>query len=400
MWPVVLMSLDSFLLAKLDARKSAHRYRSRLQIDSAQGPVVQRDGRSLINFCSNDYLGLASHPAVNEAFIKTAKTFGVGSGASHLVCGHSLVHHDLEQQLAAFVGRERALLFSTGFMANLAVVSALMGRGDAVVQDKLNHASLIDAGQLSGAKVWRYKHNDMAHCEARLKNNSANNTLLVTDGVFSMDGDMAPLKALSALAQNYQTWLMVDDAHGFGVLGDTGAGIAEALDLNTEQLPIYMATLGKAAGTFGAFVAGSHALIESLIQFARPYIYTTAMPPAVAGATMASLQVMRNEPERRVHLKALINQFCTGAKERGIPLLPSATAIQPVMVNSDERALFISNALVEKGFWVSAIRPPTVPEGTARLRVTLTASHSAAHVASLLEALTECLHASDEFGQS
>ncbi len=385
------MSLDSYLLKKLGERKRAHRYRSRAQIDSPQGPVVCRAGRQLINFCSNNYLSLANHPKVVEAFTRAAKGFGVGSGASHLVCGHSSVHHELEQKLASFVGRERTLLFSTGYMANLALVSALVGRGDAVVQDKLNHASLIDAGQLSGAKVWRYKHNDIKHCQSRLSQAGAQNTLLVTDSVFSMDGDLSPIKALASLAQSHKAWLMVDDAHGFGVLGKSGAGITEQAGLNEAQLPIYMATLGKAVGTFGAFVAGSEALIEALIQFARPYIYTTAMPASLAAASIASLNILQAEPERRAHLQVLIAYFCEGAKARSIPVMPSSTAIQPILVRCDKRALNISNALFNKGFWVSAIRPPTVPEGSARLRVTLTAGHTLEHVEMLLEALSQAL---------
>lgn len=385
------MSLDAYLNSRLSQRREQNRYRKRAQVESAQGPRVTRAAKEVLNFCSNDYLALANHPTVVAAFTKTAKQFGVGSGASHLVCGHSSIHHQLEDALAEFTGRDRALLFSTGYMANVGTVNTLIGRKDAVFEDKLNHASLIDAGQLAAADFVRFRHNDVQHLSDRLQASSASNKLVVVDGVFSMDGDLAPLPELVEVAQKNNAWLMVDDAHGFGCLGEMGAGIAEHFNLNQHQLPILMATLGKAFGSFGAFVAGSHNLIESLIQFARPYIYTTALPPAVAAATIASLEVIKQERERRQHLQTLIDYFCNGAASLNIPLLASPTAIQPVVVGSDTDALFLAEYLISKNIWVSAIRPPTVPEGTARLRITLTAGHTRNDVDVLLSALAEGL---------
>jgi 8-amino-7-oxononanoate synthase len=279
--------LDQTLAPALAERRAAHLYRSRKLLQSPQAPEVCVDGKNYLAFCSNDYLGLANHPDVISALQKAAEKYGVGSGASHLVAGHSSEHHALEEELAAFIGRERALLFSTGYMANMGAITALVGQGDAVFEDRLNHASLLDAGLLSGARFQRFLHNDLMNLQNRLDKTEAARKLIVVDGVFSMDGDCAPLPELAALAQKNNAWLMVDDAHGFGCLGKTGAGSAEHFGLSQAQLPILMGTLGKAAGSFGAFIAGSETLIETLIQFARPYIYTTAMPPAVAAATRA-----------------------------------------------------------------------------------------------------------------
>ena len=347
------------------------------------------DGRTLINFCSNDYLGLANHPKVIEAFQKAAARYGVGSGASHLVCGHSQEHHLLEEELAEFTGRPRALLFSTGYMANLGVVNGLIGRGDAVFEDRLNHASLLDAGLLSGARFQRFRHNDVAQLREQLQATDARHKMILVDGVFSMDGDLAPLPELAQLAQEFDAWLMVVDAHGLGCLGASGGGCLEHFGLTQAQVPILMGTLGKAFGSFGAFVAGSEALIESLIQFARPYIYTTALPPAVAAASRAALRLMQEESERRVHLQSLVQRFRAGVAELGLPLEPSVSAIQPLIVGDDALALRLADKLKQRGFWVSAIRPPTVPEGTARLRFTFSAAHSLAQVESLVAALGE-----------
>ncbi len=314
-------SLAAFLREGLDKRQLENRYRKRPTIETAQGAEVLLGGERLVNFCSNDYLGLANHPKVQEAFVSAAKRWGVGSGASHLVCGHSRVHHQLEEALAAFTGRARALLFSTGYMANLGVINALTDKRCAIIEDKLNHASLIDAAQLSAAHFTRFHHNDIAHLRSRLSHTEQPKKLIAVDGVFSMDGDMAPLPDIVRAATESNAWLMVDDAHGFGVLGEEGRGIAQHFQLGPEALPIYMATLGKALGTFGAFVAGSHDLIEYCIQFARPYVYTTAMPPAVAAATLASLQLLQQEPEHRMALLANIERFKQGASALGLPLL-------------------------------------------------------------------------------
>lgn len=383
------LSLEQTLRQRLAERQSLNRYRVRPIVQSPQSPDIRVNGQRLTAFCSNDYLGLANHPKVIEAFQQAANRYGVGSGASHLVCGHSDEHHKLEKELADFTGRERALLFSTGYMANLGVVNALMGRGDAIFEDRLNHASLLDAGLLSGARFQRFRHNDVAHLRKQLQASDVRHRMIVVDGVFSMDGDLAPLPELAQLAQEFDAWLMVDDAHGLGCLGATGAGCLEHFGLNEEQVPILMGTLGKAFGSFGAFVAGSETLIESLIQFARPYIYTTALPPAVAAATRAALRLVREEGERREHLQNLVQRFRAGAQSLGLELWPSVSAIQPIIVGDDARALRLTEALRRRGFWISAIRPPTVPEGTARLRVTLSAAHTEAQVDGLLEALAE-----------
>lgn len=348
------------LRAELESRQNRHLYRRPRIADSPQQPHRQIDGKALLTFCSNDYLGLANHPAVIRAFQQAANEYGVGSGAAHLVNGHSRPHQQLEEALAIFVGRERALLFSTGYMANLGVVNALLtGRNDVVYADRLNHASLVDASLLSGAKLIRYPHNDTTSLGKRLlaQADNASTQLILTDGVFSMDGDIAPLNKLATMAQHHDAWLMVDDAHGFGVLGNTGAGLVEAQGLTPTDVPILMATLGKALGTAGAFVAGSHDLIEYLIQTARTFIYTTAQPPAIAAATLASLQLVQTESWRREHLQALIQQFRQGAAQLGLPLMASATAIQPILVGSSAQALAISRQLEERGLLVTAIRP-------------------------------------------
>ncbi len=380
------MSFD--LASRLAARRAEHLYRQRPLLQSPQQPEVVVDGQRLLAFCSNDYLGLASHPKVIAAMREGAQRWGVGGGSSHLVMGHSTPHHALEEALAAFTGRPRALLFSTGYMANLAAVTALVGRGDTVLEDRLNHASLLDAGLLSGARFSRYLHNDAVSLAKRL-DKAAGNTLVVTDGVFSMDGDLADLPALCAEAKRRGAWMMVDDAHGFGPLGATGGGIVEQFGLGLEEVPVLVGTLGKAFGTAGAFVAGSEELIETLIQFARPYIYTTSQPPAVACATLKSLELLRSEGWRREHLNRLIARFRQGAAELGLTLMDSPTPIQPILVGNSERALRLSAMLRERGLLVGAIRPPTVPAGSARLRVTLSAAHSVAQVERLLDILAE-----------
>lgn len=383
------MSMDAALQPALAERRAQNLYRTRKVVDSAQGAEVIVDGKKYLNFCSNDYLGLANHPAVIAAFKSAADEYGVGSGASHLVCGHTALHHRLEEKLAEFTGRPRALLFSTGYMANLGVVNALLDKNDFVFEDKLNHASLLDAGLLSGARFQRFLHNDLDNLETRLQAaaESDGRKLIVVDGVFSMDGDCAPLPQLATLAQQHNAWLMVDDAHGIGVLGARGAGCAEHFQLDQQQLPIVMATLGKAFGTFGAFVAGSEALIETLIQFSRTYIYTTAMPAAVAAATLQSLELVIAESWRRDHLQNLIAHFRRGAEQLGLQLCASNTAIQPLLIGDAGEAMRWSEALAAAGMWISAIRPPTVPANSARLRITLSAAHSEVQVDRLLDAL-------------
>lgn len=377
------------LAARLAERRAADLYRRRPLLETPQGPEVVVDGQALLAFCCNDYLGLANHPEVVAAWRAGAERWGVGGGASHLVIGHSTPHHEVEEALAELTGRPRALLFSTGYMANLGAITALVGQGDTVLQDRLNHASLLDGGLLSGARFSRYLHNDAASLASRLAK-ATGNTLVVTDGVFSMDGDLADLPALARAARARDAWLMVDDAHGLGTLGANGGGIVEHFGLGVEDVPVLIGTLGKACGTAGAFVAGSEELIEALVQFARPYIYTTSQPPALACATLKSLELLRRERWRREHLEALIRQFRRGAEQIGLDLMDSPTAIQPILIGDSARALQLSRVLRERGLLVTAIRPPTVPAGSARLRVTLSAAHSEAQVQLLLNALAEC----------
>ncbi|MGB4498290.1 MAG: 8-amino-7-oxononanoate synthase [Methylococcaceae bacterium] len=361
----------------LDELKSQGLYRSRRMIDD----------RNVVNFCSNDYLGLSKHENVIVAFKNAADIYGVGSGSAHLICGHSKAHHLLEEELAEFTGRERALLFSTGYMANLGAINVLVGRGDFVFEDKLNHASLLDGGLSSGANFKRYPHANLSQLE-KLLSKASGQKLIVTDGVFSMDGDVAPLRELSILAKKNDALLMVDDAHGFGVLGSKGGGLVQELNLTADDVPILMGTLGKAFGTFGAFIAGSELLIESLIQSARTYIYTTALPPAIAEATRASLKIVIEETWRREKLQALISHFKKGAEQLNLPLMPSDSPIQPLLVGDSFRAIQMSQQLLEAGLLVSAIRPPTVPKNKARLRITFSALHEFDDVSRLLETLS------------
>lgn len=383
--------LDHTLAPALAERRAAHLYRTRKLLQSPQTPQVVVDGKNYLAFCSNDYLGLANHPDVIAALQTSAEKFGVGSGASHLVAGHSSEHHALEEELAAFTGRERALLFSTGYMANMGAITALVGQGDAVFEDRLNHASLLDAGLLSGARFQRFLHNDLDNLQSRLNKTDARRKLIVVDGVFSMDGDCAPLPELAALARKNNAWLMVDDAHGFGCLGKAGAGSAEHFGLTQDQLPILMGTLGKAAGSFGAFIAGSETLIETLIQFARPYIYTTATPPAVAAATRASLRLIQTEHWRREHLNKLIAHFRASAQALGLQLMDSFSPIQPIVIGDEATTLAIAEQLAARGILIIAIRPPTVAAGSSRLRITFSADHSIAQVDQLLTALAEVM---------
>jgi 8-amino-7-oxononanoate synthase len=381
--------LAGSLAADLSALAASGRMRTRREVRSREpgGVRASVDGSELLAFCSNDYLGLADHPRVVEAFIAAAREWGVGSGASHLVSGHCREHHLLEQELAAFTRRPRTLLFSTGYMANLAVVSTLVGRGDRVIEDRLNHASLLDAGLASGARFQRFRHADVDALRSRLSRAGNGQTLVVTDGVFSMDGDVAPLRELAGACRSGNAWLFVDDAHGLGVLGESGRGSLEAAGLGIDDVPVLMGTLGKALGTFGAFVAGSEELIETLLQKARTYIYTTALPPAVAAATRAALRVMCDEPWRRERVLAHVARFRRHAGGLGLRLLASDTPIQPVILGSGHAAMAASDSLRKRGLWVPAIRPPTVPKGSSRLRITLSAAHGDDDIERLLDGL-------------
>jgi 8-amino-7-oxononanoate synthase len=380
------MSFDD-LSTELDLRKEQALYRCRRTLQTPQQPIVQVDGREYLAFCSNDYLGLANHPEVIKSFQTAANKYGVGGGASHLVNGHSQAHHELEEALAEFTGRPKALLFSTGYMANIGAVNALLGKQDAVFQDRLNHASLLDAGLLSGARFQRYLHNDSESLDKKLAKTEARRKLVVTDGVFSMDGDLAELPELSSVCKKHDAWLMVDDAHGFGCLGESGGGCAEHFSMPADDLQVLVGTLGKGFGTAGAFVAGSEVLIETLVQHARTYIYTTSMPPAVAAATLTSLRLLQEDTWRREKLTQLIKQFRYGCQELGLTLMDSPTPIQPIMIGESDKAMQISKALEDDGIFISAIRPPTVPQGSARLRVTLSASHTEQQVERLLQSL-------------
>jgi 8-amino-7-oxononanoate synthase len=369
------------LAAALSQLTSAQLYRRRLTIEhEATARDSQRlrlaDGRELLNFSSNDYLGLARHPALTEAMSRCATRTGAGSGASHLITGHGREHELLEEELAAFTGRERALLFSTGYMANLAVLATLAGRGEQLLLDRLCHASLIDGARLSGAELTRYPHGDAQAAERLAAQAPGRTAVIATDGVFSMDGDIAPLAALARLARAHDAWLVVDDAHGLGVIGTSGGGALEHCRLTGAEAPVLVGTLGKAFGSFGAFVAGSGELIELLIQKARTYIYTTALPEPVAAATRAALGVVRSEPWRRERLATLTGRFRRAALAAGVPLAASETPIQPVLLGDAAAALSAQRSLEAAGFLVVAIRPPTVPAGAARLRVTLSALHT------------------------
>ncbi len=373
---------------ELDERVAQGLLRRRSMLSGPQSPHIVVDGKPYLAFCSNDYLGLACHPQLIAALQQGAQKWGVGAGAAHLVSGHFAPHHELEQQLAAFVGKPAALLFSTGYTANLGTVQALVGKGDTVFADKLNHASLNDAMLLSRAETKRYRHGDMAQLAQLLAQTHSGRKLVITDAVFSMDGDIAPLRELLALCEQYDAWLYVDDAHGFGVLGEQGRGSLAHCGLTSERI-VYMATLGKAAGVSGAFVAAEPAVIDTLVNHAHSYVYTTATPPALSVALSHSLQLIAQGESVREHLRVLIARLRDGLPGLPWQLMPSDTAIQPLLIGDNQQALTLSEGLRARGIWVAAIRPPTVPQGTARLRITLSAVHTAADVDQLIGALHE-----------
>ena len=381
----------SDLESHLDDLRRRDMYRRRRNLDGPQGREVVVDGRQLLNFCSNDYLGLAGDPRIAAAFKRGVDRWGTGAGASHLVCGHTAAHEELEEALAEFTGRPRALLFGSGYAANVGIINALLSVGDFVFEDRLNHASLLDGGWISRATYSWFEHRDAADLDAKLAavRNHTTRKLIVSDGTFSMDGDPCRLDELVTLAKQNVAWTMIDDAHGMGVHGANGVGLVDPVRYSTTDVPILVGTLGKAFGTAGAFVAGEEVLIETLIQRSRNYIFTTAMPSALAVATLESLAVAQAEPGRREHLAALIARFRSGVRELGWKLMPSTSPIQPVVVGDPARALALSRTLEERGFLIGAIRPPTVPQGTSRLRVTLTAAHRASDVDLLVESLNE-----------
>ncbi len=361
--------------------------RRRRTLQAPCGPLARVDGRELISFCSNDYLGLASDPALIAAACAGAQRWGVGSGASHLVSGHLEPHQALEERLAEFTGFPRALLFSTGYLANLGIVPALVGRGDAVFADKLNHASLIDAVQLARADSRRYAHGDLAALERLLAASGAKRKLILSDAVFSMDGDLAPLPGLLELAERFDAWLLIDDAHGFGVLGAQGRGSLSHFGIAASPRILYMGTLGKAAGASGAFVAADADVIEWLMQRARTYMFTTGASPVMASALLASVDLIEQGDARRAQLRLLAAQLQAGLADTRWRLAASPTAIQPLLIGDNFETLRVADALFADGLWVPAIRPPTVAKGSARLRISLSAAHGAEQVARLVEAL-------------
>lgn len=380
---------QTWLSGVLAEREQAHLLRRCRVTDSAQGPRVLVGGRWLHNFCSNDYLGLAAEPAVREALIAAVRTAGVGAGAAGLVCGHHREHEALARELADWLGVESVLLFGNGYLANVGILQGLAAAGDAVFQDRLNHASLLDGGLASGARHQRYAHVDAGDLARRLGSCEARRRLVVSDGVFSMDGDIAPLPDLLAVTRPQQALLMLDEAHALGVLGAEGRGTVSHFGLAPDVVPLRMGTLGKAFGVYGAFAAGPQVLIDALQQLARPAIYTTALPPALAAATRAALLLVRADGWRRERLRQHVARLRAGLLAQGWDLMASVTPIQPVIIGSAERALALSQALAARGFWVGAIRPPTVPAGTARLRLTLTAAHDEAAIDELLAVLAD-----------
>ncbi len=383
------LSLDTYLRKKLENRQTQNRFRYRLSSSSACDAEMVVEGRNVVNFSSNDYLGLANHSEVVQALSEGGKKLGVGSGASHLISGHHEVHKALEQQIAILTGRPRALFFANGYMANMGTLGAMLSDEDLIFSDELNHASLIDGCRLSRAKCVRFEHANYLDLQEKLSSLKFRHSVVVTDGVFSMDGDTAPLKEISEICSKSGAWLMVDDAHGFGVLGRNGGGLVEMMGLDCEQVPILVGTFGKSVGTYGAFVAGSDALIESLIQFSRTYIYTTALPPALAHATSISLKIVEAEPWRRERLADNIKYFRSGALSEGLRLPQSDTPIQPILIGNDERVADLGSLLLDRGFLVGAIRPPTVPVGSGRLRVSISAKHSYEQLDALISVLCE-----------
>lgn len=382
------MSLSDFSL-QLSELAQADQLRQRRVVDGPQEASMLIDGKRVMAYSSNDYLALASHPKVVEAAMRALKRYGLGAGASHMVSGHMRPHHELEEKLAAHLSLPKALLFSSGYAANMGILTALAGRGDTIYADKLNHACLNDGAVLSRAAFKRYPHCDLVKLEAMLaEGKEGGRKLIVTDAVFSMDGDIAPLPELLELAEKYDALLVIDDAHGFGVLGYRGLGSLEHFRLKSERI-VYMATLGKAAGGYGAFVAGDEDIVEWILQSARTYVFTTATPPAIAAAMSVSLDVMREDRERLTHLRMLIDFFGDSLKLQYAKLPYSQTAIQPILIGDNATTLAFSEALRERHMYVPAIRPPTVPAGGARLRVSLNAGHTADDLFDLITALTD-----------
>lgn len=381
------MSIEQRCRHQLSAIQAEHLYRTRLPTQNRQGAIVQHQQQSYLSFNSNDYLGHAQHPDVIAAFQKGAEQYGVGSSGSHLLGGHHPAHEALEEALAEFFGTPSALLFSTGYSANLSALISLIQPSDHLFQDRLNHASLIDAGRYCQAKFNRYRHLNVDDLENRLKTHPSHHTWIVTDGVFSVDGDIAPLNRLVTLSKHYQTGLIVDDAHGIGILGKSGRGTISHFGLNADTMTLLTGSFSIALGTFGAFAAGSQCLIETLIQSARGYMYTTALPPAIAEATRTSLKLLEAADDKRAYLNHLIQYFQTCASQLGLKSIPSSTPIQPILIGDNLKTQLLAKTLQKAGLLVGAIRPPTVPKNTARLRIALTVHHTRAHIDYLLETI-------------
>ena len=387
------MSFDD-IARWLKDREDRGLYRHRRIVGSPQGSEIIVGGRKLLNFCSNDYLGLANDERLKEAFKQGVDQWGVGASASHLISGHTRAHDALEEVLADFVGRPRALLFSSGYAANMGTINSLVSEGDHVFQDRLNHASLLDGGWISRAHFHWFEHRDLISLEEHLDKTKgvSRRSMVISDGTFSMDGDFCRIDSIVKLARKHNSWVMVDDAHGIGVHGQEGVGLIDPTKFSTEEVPVLVGTLGKAFGTSGAFVAGDENLIELLIQKARSYVYSTAIPSAIAAATMKSVEIVKKEQWRRDHLTDLINIFRDGARSLGFQISDSISPIQPLLVGNPERAMKLSSVLEDAGILISAIRPPTVPEGTSRLRITLTAAHTVGNIEKLLESLRKADH--------
>ncbi|AGH81149.1 8-amino-7-oxononanoate synthase [Psychromonas sp. CNPT3] len=385
------MAFD-FIQSALMQRKQEGLYRQTKISENAQGRYIQIAGQRYLNFSSNDYLGLAGDPLLIKAWQKGAQLFGVGSGGSYLVTGYQQAHADLCAQLKDWLGVPAVALFNSGYSANQAIIKLLLSKNALLVQDKLNHASLMEAGMLSDCKMLRFKHNDMGHLSQILQKNVNKDTLLISEGVFSMDGDRAPISDLYQQAKRRNAWLMIDDAHGLGVLGSQGKGSVVEAGLSNDMPQIYMATFGKALGVGGAFVAGSQELIDYITNFSKPYIYTTGLPPAMAYAVMCAADMVSKDNWRRDKLLHLIETFKRSASLNGIRLAPSSTAIQPLIIGSADKAIRIATQLKQLGFWVTAIRPPTVPMGQSRLRITLTTSHEVKDIQALMQSLSLVLH--------
>ena len=387
------MSFDD-IARWLRDREDRGLYRHRRIVGSPQGNEIIVGGRKLLNFCSNDYLGLANDERLKEAFKQGVDQWGVGASASHLISGHTCAHDALEEVLADFVGRPRALLFSSGYAANMGTINSLVSEGDHVFQDRLNHASLLDGGWISRAHFHWFEHRDLISLEDHLEKTKgvSRRSMVISDGTFSMDGDFCRIDSIVKLARKHNSWVMVDDAHGIGVHGQDGVGLIDPTKFSTEEVPVLVGTLGKAFGTSGAFVAGDENLIELLIQKARSYVYSTAIPSAIAAATMKSVEIVKKEQWRRDHLTDLINIFRDGARSLGFQISDSISPIQPLLVGNPERAMKLSSVLEDAGILISAIRPPTVPEGTSRLRITLTAAHTVGNIEKLLESLRKADH--------